>query len=179
MIEEIKSCQSEIKVSKWDKQLRSYGHLPCCIVSGHSWVYVQRCRRLLVAAQMPARIFFYNPDDLVEWPASPWLSLPVLRNPFHSNMFGQAILKLSLSWLTIYYAVNVPSLNSVVNSFACILDPTITLYSRFVKLSHKNLKCIVFRCSWNSHVYLYNEFHYRTTQSSTNHRSSRDSSAHA
>ncbi len=33
MIEDIKGCQPEVKASKSDKWLRSYGHLMICIVS--------------------------------------------------------------------------------------------------------------------------------------------------
>ncbi len=60
MIEEIKSSQPEVKASKSDKWLRSYGHLKICIVSHQFWVYMDvfdidntRRRRLLVTAQPP------------------------------------------------------------------------------------------------------------------------------
>ncbi len=57
VIEEIKSCQPEVKASKSDKRLRSYGHLKICMVSDHSGVCIQRCRRLFVAAQTPTQKF--------------------------------------------------------------------------------------------------------------------------
>ncbi len=57
MIEEIKSSQPEVKASKSDKWLRSYGHFKICIVSHQLWVFVDvfdidntRRRRLLIAA---------------------------------------------------------------------------------------------------------------------------------
>ena len=35
MIEEIKSCQPEVKASKSDQRLRNYSHLKICMVSDH------------------------------------------------------------------------------------------------------------------------------------------------
>ena len=51
MIEDIKSCQPEVKASKSVKRLRSYGYLMICIVSYLCWwcadTYSSPCRRLL------------------------------------------------------------------------------------------------------------------------------------
>ncbi len=51
IIEDIKSCQPEVKASKSDKRLRSYGHLQIRIVSDPRWrgadAYSSPCRRLL------------------------------------------------------------------------------------------------------------------------------------
>ncbi len=40
MIEEIKSSQPEVKASKSEQRLRSYGHLKICLVSQEFWVYM-------------------------------------------------------------------------------------------------------------------------------------------
>ena len=40
MIEEIKSSQPEVKASKSDQRLRSYGHLKICIIFQEFWVYM-------------------------------------------------------------------------------------------------------------------------------------------
>ncbi len=42
-IEEIKSCQPEVKASKLDEQLRSYGNLKSCMGSDHFGVYMNVC----------------------------------------------------------------------------------------------------------------------------------------
>ena len=70
MVEEIKSCQPEVKASESDQRLRSYSQLKICMVSGpclatHAFdIDNRRRRRLLIAAQMPTRKTFDNP----EWP---------------------------------------------------------------------------------------------------------------
>ncbi len=51
IIEDIKSCQAEVKASKSDKRLRSYDHLKICMVSYPCWrgadTYSSPRRRLL------------------------------------------------------------------------------------------------------------------------------------
>ena len=85
MIEDTKSSQSEVKASKSDKRLRSYGHLKICIVSHQFWVNVdvfdmknKRRRRLLVAAQPPTLEIFDIPVN-VSHNATGKVHMPNLR----------------------------------------------------------------------------------------------------
>ncbi len=74
MIEEIKSCQPEVKASKLDKRLRSYSHSKIAPISHQFWVYMdvfdicnKRRRCLLVAAQPPTLNIFDIPDNSNEF----------------------------------------------------------------------------------------------------------------
>ncbi len=61
MIEGIKSYRTEIKTSRLDKRLRSYGHLKFCMFSYSFSLAYKRCSRLLNATQTPTRENFDIP----------------------------------------------------------------------------------------------------------------------
>ena len=56
MIEGIKSYKPEVKASKLDKRLRSYGHSKFCMFSYWFSLAHERCSRLLNAAQTPTLV---------------------------------------------------------------------------------------------------------------------------
>ena len=75
-IEEINSCKPEVKASKLDKRMPSYGHSKICMVSAPCWAYMdafdienRRRGHLLIATRTPTRKFFDNPafDLLTEF----------------------------------------------------------------------------------------------------------------
>ncbi len=63
LIEGIKGYKPEVKASKSDKRLQSYGHLKFCRFSYSFSLGYKRCRHLLNAAQPPTRENFDIPDQ--------------------------------------------------------------------------------------------------------------------
>ena len=65
MIEGIKTYKPEVKASKLDKRLQSYGHSKFCMSSYSFPPAYEYCSRLLDAAQTPTRENFDIPGDVL------------------------------------------------------------------------------------------------------------------